>query len=72
MPEGEVYDTVGGFLMAELERIPRVGDTVAVEDGILTVHRMDGRRVDRVQFTPKPSEENVDDLVRAAKGGNQR
>jgi hypothetical protein len=28
--------------------------------------------VDRVQFTPTPSEENVDDLVRAAKGGNQR
>ncbi len=58
--------------MAELERIPKVGDTVEVEDGLLTVHRMDGRRVDRVQFTPTPSEEGVDDLVRAAKGGDQR
>ncbi|MBQ9918600.1 hemolysin family protein [Microbacterium sp. NPDC016588] len=72
VPEGEVYDTVGGFLMAELERIPKVGDTVEVEDGVLTVHRMDGRRVDRVQFTPAPSEEGVADLVRAAKGGDQR
>ncbi|MDF2492109.1 MAG: hypothetical protein K0Q58_687, partial [Microbacterium sp.] len=26
VPEGDVYDTVGGFLMSELERIPRVGD----------------------------------------------
>lgn len=72
VPEGEVYDTVGGFIMASLERIPVVGDTVALDDGMLTVHRMDGRRVDRVQFTPTPVETDVDDLVRAAKGGDQR
>jgi CBS domain containing-hemolysin-like protein len=72
VPEGDVYDTVGGFIMAELERIPVVGDTAPTEDGTLTVIRMDGRRIDRVAFTPKPVEENVDDLVRAAKGGDQR
>lgn len=54
VPEGEVYDTVGGFLMSELERIPSVGDEVQVEDGTLAVQRMDGRRVDRVRFTPTP------------------
>ncbi len=54
VPEGEVYDTVGGFLMSELERIPAVGDEVEVEDGTLVVQRMDGRRVDRVRFIPKP------------------
>lgn len=54
VPEGDVYDTVGGFLMSELERIPVVGDEVEIEDGTLTVQRMDGRRVDRVRFTPKP------------------
>jgi len=36
------------------------------------VQRMDGRRVDRVQFTPTPVEQNVGDLVREAKGGDQR
>ncbi|MBM3714408.1 hemolysin family protein [Microbacterium enclense] len=72
VPEGEVYDTVGGFVMAQLERIPAVGDRVDIDGGTLTVHRMDGRRVDRVQFTPTPVEEDVDDLVRAAKGGDQR
>ncbi|MFL1999745.1 hemolysin family protein [Microbacterium sp. A1-JK] len=72
VPEGDVYDTVGGFMMAELERIPVVGDSVPVEDGTLTVIRMDGRRIDRVAFTPNPVEENVGDLVRAAKGGDQR
>ncbi len=72
VPEGEVYDTVGGFIMAALERIPAVGDTVDIDDGVLAVQRMDGRRVDRVQFTPRPEEHDIDDLVRAAKGGDQR
>lgn len=72
VPEGEVYDTVGGFIMAALERIPAVGDTVDLDDGVLAVQRMDGRRVDRVQFTPTPEEHDIDDLVRAAKGGDQR
>jgi CBS domain containing-hemolysin-like protein len=72
VPEGEAYDTVGGFIMATLERIPAVGDTVDIEEGVLTVNRMDGRRVDRVQYTANPVEENIGDLVRAAKGGDQR
>jgi CBS domain containing-hemolysin-like protein len=54
IPEGDVYDTVGGFIMSVLERIPAVGDSVEVDDGTLEVHRMDGRRVDRVRFTPTP------------------
>ena len=49
-----VYDTVGGFVMSVLERIPVVGDDVDTDDGTLTVQRMDGRRVDRVRFTPPP------------------
>ena len=53
VPEGEVYDTVGGYLMSVLERIPVVGDAVELEDGTLSVQRMDGRRVDRVAFVPR-------------------
>ena len=52
IPEDDVYDTVGGYIMSVLERIPVPGDTVEVEDGTLEVQRMDGRRVDRVRFTP--------------------
>ncbi len=52
VPNDDVYDTVGGYIMSVLERIPTVGDTVAVPDGILEVIRMDGRRVDRVKFVP--------------------
>ncbi|HWM16647.1 MAG TPA: hemolysin family protein [Microbacterium sp.] len=51
IPEGDVYDTVGGYIMSVLERIPVTGDSVQIEDGTLDVQRMDGRRVDRVRFT---------------------
>ncbi|MFT4136045.1 hemolysin family protein [Microbacterium sp.] len=61
VPEGEVYDTVGGFLMAQLERIPVVGDAVEIEDGTLDVQRMDGRRVARVRFVPRPVPETAPD-----------
>lgn len=54
VPEGDVYDTVGGFVMSVLERVPSVGDEVPLETGTLQVVRMDGRRVDRVRYVPNP------------------
>ncbi|MBN9185924.1 MAG: HlyC/CorC family transporter [Microbacterium sp.] len=66
VPEGDVYDTVGGYIMSVLERIPAVGDEVEVEDGALSVARMDGRRIDRVRFTPA-AVPDVDD-----QGGERR
>jgi CBS domain containing-hemolysin-like protein len=54
VPEGDVYDTVGGYVMSVLERIPAVGDAVELDDGTLTVTRMAGRRVERITFTPRP------------------
>lgn len=77
IPEGEVYDTVGGFVMSTLERIPIVGDRIELEDGTLEVQRMDGRRVDRVRFTPHPLPEGAetgagDDPGRGAPEGGER
>ena len=54
VPEGDVYDTVGGYVMSVLERVPVVGDEVPLESGTLQVVRMDGRRVDRVRYVPRP------------------
>jgi CBS domain containing-hemolysin-like protein len=45
---GEDYDTVGGFVMTRLARIPKVGDRVAFQGYEFRVMAMDGRRVDRV------------------------
>lgn len=54
VPEGDVYDTVGGYMMSVLERVPAVGDEVSLDSGVLQVIRMDGRRVDRIRYTPVP------------------
>lgn len=59
IPEHENYDTAAGFVMSELGRIPTIGDEVAVEGGFLRVERLDGRRIDRLRFTPR--EEVSDD-----------
>ena len=56
VPDDGAYETVGGFLMSAIGRIPVRGDEVEIENGILRVERMDGRRVDRVRFTPKELE----------------
>jgi CBS domain containing-hemolysin-like protein len=52
VPANGAYETVAGFMMSQLGRIPSVGDLVEIEDGQLKVERMDGRRVDRVRFSP--------------------
>ena len=45
------YETLGGFLMFRLERIPDIGDTTDWEGRRFEVVDMDGRRVDRVLVT---------------------
>jgi len=44
------YETVGGYIMTELGRIPRYGDVVSGENFKMTVRRMDHRRVREVQM----------------------
>ncbi|HUZ72682.1 MAG TPA: hemolysin family protein [Stellaceae bacterium] len=46
------FHTLGGFMMARINRIPAVGDRVTVADFGFEVVDMDGRRVDRVLITP--------------------
>lgn len=48
------YETVGGFVMCSLGRVPNQGDRIDVDGGALEVTRMDGRRVDRLRFIPAP------------------
>jgi len=59
VPEDGSYETIAGFVMAQLGRVAQVGDEVRIESGVLRVERMDGRRVDRIRFIPDeiPEEE---------------
>lgn len=54
VPEEGPFETVAGWLMSELGRLPVVGDTVNIDSGIFRIERLDGRRIDRVRFTPTP------------------
>ena len=54
------YETVAGFVMSEIGRLPVVGDEVLIESGVLRVERLDGRRIDRIRFTPNPPEAGGD------------
>src|SRR6266545_3326341 len=53
LPAGP-YETLGGFLMARLGRLARVGDEVDVNGYRLVVTALDGRRVARVGIVPPP------------------
>jgi putative hemolysin len=56
LPDGP-YETVAGFVAAQLGRVPAVGDEAGVDGYKITVTEMDGRRVARVRVhhvTPVP------------------
>ena len=46
------FHTVGGYMMARLNRVPMVADQVSADGHRLEVVEMDGRRVDRVLVSP--------------------
>jgi CBS domain containing-hemolysin-like protein len=60
VPDDAAYETVAGFMMSALGRVPVAGDEVSIANGSLRVERMDGRRIDRVRFTPETTEGAAD------------
>jgi len=56
--EGD-YQTVGGFVMAELGKVPRTGDRFSWEGYRVEVSAMDGKRVARVTVTREPPVEGA-------------
>lgn len=72
VPDHHSYETLGGFLMARLDRLAMVGDEVFVDGGVLKVERMAGRRVDRVRFVPERRDETDPSTARALGAGGTR
>ena len=56
LPEGP-YSTLGGYLMAQLGRLPRAGDEVRCDGYLLQIVQVEGRRAARVRLTPPAREE---------------
>jgi CBS domain containing-hemolysin-like protein len=54
VPDDSAYETLGGFVMSRLGRIPSVGDEIEVDGAVLRVARMEGRRVERLRLRTRP------------------
>jgi putative hemolysin len=60
IPESNEYDTIGGFLISHLQRIPTVGDSYQTETTKFTIVNMKGRRVLKIkaeQIVPEKTSE---------------
>jgi putative hemolysin len=53
-PDSDEFNTLAGFVIFQLGRIPATGDAVVARNWRLEVVDMDGRRVDKVLATPLP------------------
>ena len=61
LPESPEYETLGGFLMTTLQKIPEIGDEVEVEAKRLQIVEMVGRRISKVKLEklPKSNQEEA-------------
>jgi CBS domain containing-hemolysin-like protein len=54
------YDTVGGFMFGTLERVPVLGESLAVDGWNLIVEGLEGRRITAIRMSPVVVESSVD------------
>ncbi len=54
LPESPEYETLGGFLMTALQKIPQVGDVVESEGKRITIVEMVGQRMAKVRLESIP------------------
>lgn len=54
LPQQRDYQTLAGFLLAQLQRMPSVGDVVDAQGWRFEVVDIDGRRIDKVLAAKKP------------------
>lgn len=61
--ESEDYDSIGGFIIERLDHLPKSGESVTSDNGILlVVDAVDKNRIDKVHlYLPEPQDEYVDD-----------
>jgi putative hemolysin len=63
VPREAGFETLAGFVLSQLQRIPQVGDTFEYENHRFTIAEMEGRRVAKVRIErlqPEPSAKTGD------------
>ena len=59
IPESSEYDTLGGFLLTSLQRLPSVGDSYNTDTHNFSIISMKGRRILKIKVEPlKDSQDN--------------
>ncbi|GAA1429574.1 hemolysin family protein [Microlunatus lacustris] len=69
VPEEDDYETVAGFVIDTLDRLPVVGDEVPLEQGVLRVERVAGPLVERLRYTPSTTSPDTALLTNGADHG---
>jgi putative hemolysin len=62
MDDEQEFDTLGGFLIHHLERIPTVGDTFEWRGFSFEIVDMDGARIDKILVYAKEEEEEKEEI----------
>jgi len=62
LPEDEEYETVGGFLLSKMGKVPSPGESYRSDSVVFTILDADDRRIKsiRIAKTPESSEEMED------------
>jgi putative hemolysin len=56
IPESPEYETLSGFLLTSLQKIPKVGDVVDIDGKRITISEMVGQRISKVKLEILPEE----------------
>ncbi|NJD69442.1 MAG: HlyC/CorC family transporter [Candidatus Methylomirabilota bacterium] len=54
-PESPEYETLAGFMLTQLQRVPKGGDNITYQGKKLTIVDMEGRRIARIKIEELPA-----------------
>jgi len=56
IPESPEYETLSGFLLTALQKIPKIGDVVHIDNKKITILEMVGQRISKAKLEKSPEE----------------
>jgi len=62
LPESPEYETLGGFLMTTLQKIPQTGDLVEIEEKRIRIVEMVGQRISKVKLEKLPETTEINKI----------